>query len=77
MEFYLVLKSPLSFYFFHIFKADIMTKHIEIAKSAVNQIIQVWLLPYYILLKDDLLKKFKNKFLKQNSKIPLQTEVSS
>lgn len=34
-----------------------MTKHIEIAKSAVNQIIQVWLLPYYILLKDDLLKK--------------------
>lgn len=77
MEFYLVLKSALSFYFFHIFKADIMTKHIEIAKSAVNQIIQVWLLPYYILLKDDLLKKFKNKFLKQNSKITLQTEISS
>lgn len=77
MEFYLVLKSALSFYFFHIFKAGTMTKHIEIAKSAVNQIIQVWLLPYYILLKGDLLKKFKNKFLKQNSKIPLQTEISS
>lgn len=30
MEFYLVLKSALSFYFFHIFKADIMTKYTEI-----------------------------------------------
>lgn len=41
MEFYLVIKSALSFYIFLIFKADSMTKHTEITKSAGNQIIQL------------------------------------
>lgn len=73
MEFYLVIKSALSFYIFLIFKADsVMAKHTEITNSAGNQIIQVQLLSYYcILSKDDLFKKFKNQFLKHNSKTTL------